>query len=295
MTRANLIALSIALTAGACLEKEIPISFPTTEPRLDIEALFRPNEKALALIARTIDVNEPTVDFSVTDAVVTVWKNNQPVDTLAFIPPEIRRVRGPGYSGYESGRSFEIDYGAEYQLVVEAPGLPTARSEIVRPHRKISLHNVQYELHITDRYSSKISSLSFSIADDPGTDDLYRVQIEYRNTDLPWYVYNVGHTFELDDDNVTSDTIHFHQVDMQVFEISDYFPDIDFKRTFPNQAVIRVTRYDQAYEAFLESRLETNSEFGGLFAGNPFVASNIQNGYGVFSIAEVDSLPIISW
>jgi hypothetical protein len=109
-------------------------------------------------------------------------------------------------------------------------------------------------------------------------------------------VYETGHVFELDDDNVTSDTIHFYQIDMQVFEISPSAKyDIDFKRTFPNQAVIRVTRYDQAYEAFLESRLETNSEFGGLFAGNPFVASNIQNGYGVFSIAEVDSLPIISW
>ena len=67
--------------------------------------------------------------------------------------------------------------------------------------------------------------------------------------------------------------------------------DTIFERCYiaPEGALITAKLYDQGYTDFVDAMNSSSEDIGGFFPDNPLLSTNFENGYGYFTIVEVDT------
>ena len=114
----------------------MPIDVPPLEPALVVYAFPSPDSAWTARVGRTQGLSG-FEDVRVEDALVVVFEDGAPVDTLALVEAEF--PDGPSWPGaqplavYRSAGGLRPRVGPTYRLEVSAPGLPLATAEVRLP------------------------------------------------------------------------------------------------------------------------------------------------------------------
>ncbi len=117
--------LMLLLGIMSC-RQDIGVQLPFDGPRLVVISLLSPDKPFSARVEPTYPPTGKTVfDTAFARAVVTVYQNNRPIDTLQYRRGNL----------YESGRGLKPQTGQTYRLRITAPGFPDAesRDEVVPP------------------------------------------------------------------------------------------------------------------------------------------------------------------
>lgn len=157
----KLLTASILLLS-AC-ESTIEIDPPDYDPELNITSNFTPDSVWAARVAKTIPIGDlgDTSSVFLDDATVTIYRDDVLVARLAH--------DGGEDGWYESPRMRTPRTNASYQMVVEAPGLPSASAISMAPLPPNILATEVTKLDTLISYVFDSQYLvSFSLADNPG-------------------------------------------------------------------------------------------------------------------------------
>lgn len=284
MNKIYLISLFLLVTSlWSCedaFETTLEIDPPEYTKQLSIQAYGSTRDSVLrvSVTSTTGVLEEKTKDqIKVTDAILLLYKNDVFVDT----------VPNGTWDGFDY-TYFNINFepGAVYKLVVEAPGFPTATAEAILAEASEVKSAIFNENGISNDIGEDNSEIEILIADDVSTENYYEV--------TPVIMDNIG----------SSNHIRIESVDPIVLQGFHYniliFDDLSFngmekklllstnkkkKSDVKDKLFINWKDISKAHFLFSKTaRIQSDSE------DNPFstpiqIYSNIDNGVGIFSIA----------
>lgn len=296
----NIIAITIATILLTSCEKEIIIDVPSHEPKLVINSVTYTNDTIGVMLSKSIDILQHKYgsDLSVKNAEVQLQVGNSTPVTLKY-----NNITGM----YES--NIKAAPGTTYNIKAKAAGF-TEASALTRSPREVKIQSLQRinnvrldmegttqdELILTfddpagekNYYIIAISSLYVANGDDevvfsncintsdPSVETIYDESID-QNTCID------GNGIFLRDDLFDGKRkelrLFIRSADLQSYEIPGH------GTVYPTIEIKHVT---EEYFRYLKS-----SRYASVNSGNPFaeptnVYSNIKNGYGIFSIHNVD-------
>lgn len=127
-------AILIVLAIVSC-ETTIDYKGPETEPKVVIYALLHPDSLISVSVSESHSVfRVPYQPRQITNAVVRLYRDETLIETLSYqVPGPVPDYYPPNpYSKYVSSTN-RPEYGHEYRIEVEVPGLPKAYGETRLP------------------------------------------------------------------------------------------------------------------------------------------------------------------
>ena len=280
-----IIGVCALLTLGACedaFQQVVEIELEPHDPLLTIDAKLAENDSLVSIfVSHSMSILENQNNFDTIDqAEVTIKNSGVEIASLQFNPEN---------GNYEMIRDFDFIPGSEYQLEVSEAKYGIAKSSCIMPI-KTYIKEVEFFLGTEQNmygFYSDHGLIRFD--DDPNEHNYYGlhfIQIfesggeEYRQIVHPnnesFIAVQANNMYLINDDlfNGTTNTI---EVNIDRYENENI-------RAFE---VVLYTLTKEEYDHAISVQKNSNSTF------NPFVepviiSSNIENGYGIFSIRTVD-------
>lgn len=126
--------LLLLLSATACLQKEITLDFPASEPRLVLEGVLTDSLPFVVAVGKTANFNEEAFTYNVPNTTqVWVWKDGAPyvqlqsAEAMGFDHPT------SPFSGtvFALDTNIRLEVGSQYSMRVSLAGFPTLETEAV--------------------------------------------------------------------------------------------------------------------------------------------------------------------
>ncbi len=289
----------LLLLLTSCIEKDITLNLPEIENNpLAVVAILENDKQPFVLLSRVVSLIDEAITFPVTDASVVLYENGSSIDTLINLPyPGSDLFSSQTDAIFYSRSSLNFNDGSEYTLKVEAEGYATAVSESVVYHQVIS-SNITVDTVVTDSIDGlfgRIDVIFETLRNINRGEFVVRVSSErtrerYTTTDFSeekinqnvqfsrWNrsLLHPGRNRSVFGTDLPQGTYHYEGDDRDLTQ--EYFG---------QRLSISVTNLTPHYLHFVEPLSRQNPfDIGGLGATPQALPSNIEGGYGYFTILD---------
>ncbi|MFO7756698.1 MAG: DUF4249 domain-containing protein [Bacteroidales bacterium] len=284
MKRVILYSFIIVMTTLACT-KVIDIDFPAHESKPVVNSFIGADSIIQVHVNTSVPVLEPDTIFP-DDALVLLYKDNTPRDTLTFQS-----------NRYMSDYTGEI--GCEYAVKVLIPGYDTVFSETKVPERP-QIYDLSHKHDIIiDQDRIHYSQLKFTIRDSDPEVNYYEFDIiekyssEYTPEDTTYGFTWLGNNVDpvLEDEGLLDYNPPTMVFTDRLFNGSDYTMTINY--TSPNNhtdsydVILKFNSVSSDYYYYKRKlAIFTSTLYADVFFGGPEpveLYSNIKGGYGIFA------------
>ncbi len=289
MQNIKVIVLLICITAllTACkddfFDQVVDVDIPEHTPALAVTCnLSNQDSILLAYVTSSIGVLEQENPETITDAKVELFKNGELFHTLPYIDQ--------GFYGWE----IEGLLGNEndtYELRVEKEDFESVNS-IQRMPDQIDIISASFEKDGTiDPEGERVDELVIKFKDQKDVANYYKVEVYFEFT-IEDITYRQDYYFDSNDPavNFTNDGIYLPDIifDGNTYELRLYAYDLFVDEFWENPALIVNLVHLSSDKYFRETSIRAyeNSE-DNPFAEPAVIFSNIENGYGIFSLEAV--------
>ncbi|MEZ4984378.1 MAG: DUF4249 family protein [Saprospiraceae bacterium] len=302
---------------------------PYEGAKLSLYAVLHTTEKADVQLVRTLPIGVSTNEDErwVKDAAIEITENGNPWVNLyykadtTFIYTIFTRFEMDSISYDTTETRIQIQHRyvsdeplffaptATYQITVNAPGFPVLQSEPVVYEDITTPVLLDYTPLITNEYDERIiPSIQWNVM--CAAYSRKQINLQYRFWSMAHPSINAIGYFQggsIDVDPVIGVNYPLNHYDVTIgSQLLSGCLDTCFDQTtgqfLPDCAEncyviadgvkVTILTYSQSLLDYQES-VSNNSEYlGGFFPPNPYIAHNVNGGYGIFSLVEVDTLLI---
>jgi hypothetical protein len=306
-TKKYLLCIAILALSTAC-RKEVDVKVPELKPQLVIHSHSDAGKLIIANIGKSIAVTKYNYSwadsFSIRHARVLLYVNGVIKDTLQYIPDS---------SSYNFGASYYsqivISPGNNYKIVASAPGFTDAEGEMAVP-ATVTINSVKRNEYARIDINQGIQDelrIKFDDASTPG--DYYMLDILQNEENYSYgaCVYTADPSIETasgqggDDLGLApeencipttgmlmrDDLFNGTTKELRLYISHDFLEPWEDNFGVMHYPMVKLSHISEAYFRYLKT-----SEAARMTDGNPFaepvnIYTNIKNGYGIFSIANV--------
>lgn len=293
-----LISITITSLFFSCLdETSIEIPAPELDRQLAVMAYLIDSTRAEVIVSKVLSPSGGgTIDFSVQDASVRLFKNGEMAAELSY-DPQIRPPHCPidslfSGSKYLSDEIIIVEYGATYFVEVSVPGFPNVRSEEVSAVNK--LKNFEFRAALKDTIfesgENRIRLDTINVKYDYSgnfDDDIRIVRLfDKFRCEMP---LEDRSSFQFDDVFYTAFIVLSPENSTQQILISPEAPNTGWRYEFGNTTYyVDVLRFPEAFIDFRNAIRQQDVEaLSGIYSTSPApIPTNMIGGYGYFVIPE---------
>ncbi len=234
-------------------------------------------------------------DYKIVKANVTILKNNE--EFFSFIYPD--DLKDGNYNNISLVMPQNINEGEKYTLEVTSDELGTATAEQIVPQKPV-ISNFQYTENATSEFGDTRDKLDFDIVDPSGYRNYYFFTVEA----TPHIKDSIGLSFYISTDDPVAQKVVLRN--KSGILISDKTFDgkkrklslkIEPDRRYWSSGqeiklydtiIVGIKGISKDYYNFLISKIQYNQSNDNPFAEPVNIYSNIENGYGLFSVENSD-------
>lgn len=271
-TTKNTLKIAIAvltITLPSCeIEKKIPYDFPYGGDRIIVHGYISPQEGAHVLVKKSIPLGKTTETGLVSNAIVTLFEDNNAVETLDKVSS----------SEYRTRPEFVPVIGKNYSIRVDVDGFEPLSSSLQPLVESTAIDSVS--VYVDNSLYSNSTIL----------------EVWFTNNQPSQWGYQIKYSFFKDGEiirNVSSPTMGYTDDTLSVFSNNYIFVDAPLEgenyhaynlfRVYYDSVIVSLHTLSPDLTSFLTSRNEQTYENMEMFNERPLqVLSNIENGFGVF-------------
>lgn len=296
MKKSAFISATFLLLLQLGCRKNIDLQLPPHNPKLVVQAFAETGKRVLVYVSQSQSVTETITRFQLRDARVEVYAGSQTVPVTLFFIDSLSAFSRPG---------FVLSPGVSYRLEVKYLGLPTA-SAVSGSGSQISLQSVtRLQNAQTAQDGSKLDNLRLRFNDPAGEANYYLARIFYFGNNSPSCLYSGDPSAVLPSNIINVDPFNssncfsgggilfsdekFNGQD-KTFEFS---VDHDVLEPRLNGGIVQYARvelyrFDKNFYQYLKTVSSYSRTFDNPFAEPVTLFSNINGGYGFFSVFTKD-------
>lgn len=291
--------LFIALIIFSSCEKTVTINIPEKAPRLVVNAILNKNQVIELTVGKSrhiLESNNTSIEtYVVKNAVAVIFENNIPIDTLVYQAVDYT-YRSSGNKTIREGYNYTVKVTAPGFTVVEATTIVPSQSEIadvkrVKDARVNSFGDQMDEITVTlnDPAETNFYLLQFMYPDFGGGREHPIICVSTTDKDLEQIgenadplstdnCYDGGNLIMRDNNfNGRQKQLRFHIESTQLQERQG--PGGQVKKPY-----LKLSRITEDYFKYIKSYDVYYNSSDNPFAEPANVFSNVQNGYGIFSV-----------
>lgn len=273
---------------GACKERELLVDLPYTGDKMVVYCVLSPAETIAVKVSKTYPPTGITTYINgVTDAEVLLYENDKLIEKLKYTDNGI----------YVSATSFKPKIGFAYQLIINAPTLPsiTTSREIIPSAPTITSYNFNENINSNLNKGVPAKKLLIKIKDENNEDNFYSVSVGAFSQNNKSNLVD----FSVDQANGSVSPCDF-KYQNSVFMSDDCFKNsiYDFKRGYELNAfflinnefvkkdiekvVVQIRHLSKSYYEFGKTYYEEEDLLRAFVIPNPRF-NNIKGGFGIFA------------